>query len=1139
MRNVNSGGIGKRKAIISKEHGQLKAMLIFLFASLTAAALSIGSALSSYAAQIFVDPWEQYEAKDIAGLYPQLMKEELYMINAAPAAYPDTPGTEITLSRKDPFLIDLSEDAETIYNTTLSHSDQEDAACVLVLRFVGDPSSGALMKVDVKYQEYAGEDHTLQTDAFLENVPVIWDKVENADFPQAVTIKTGQGFSIALTVKSVCIEGQKTGVGERLDYESYMNDPRYELKVTSFGVDYSRVEDRITWGRTLGLLDYKDTWSGYRYSIVDTANGNRELVHQDALFYVRFPDGIRDFFPEGGMYPGWTYQEYWDNHSSYFIQTFNPNGELRISKDDRTPSGPYSYGSAGSSVYHTQVRLKYGDNGKPKGEETIDNECSWGLHCGRIGTWGVGAAAPDQARMSEERHQDKTSEERYQEIIRNELAEELDTYAGYSSYVDEQSDEESEEFDLGQNTRVYAKHVHKTNGLYQGSGFESEVQSYGDKYVLFRRIPELPYGYLYVTLQIGGMIRTQKATGGRPTVPEVDTCEEQFYAYLEQFPEYSLKAMASVPVVIEWSEPVWADAPGTSAGGEGPSGSIGGSLFDDLFDTGDGDSYDDWNSASENDGSYGENGPYPYPLDTGTPVDTWSQEDWEEHADTLASAWRSFLGWVAALLVGGGVGTTIGGGLGGALGGAAGSFPGGSGDGPEDSDAPSFGEDGSEYYDNDRQPADGEPDPEGNNEGGRTDPGRRPWSYEDPASLPKGWHISQEGDLSYQDPATGETMNYYLKGYDEETGEPQYQSAQNRDIYGEDLLRNHYESRQENAYTLSQDAATGKRWAEEQHRQNQEKWDKERETGVTDMSEAWKQDQKRMAKEEYLEKLADQYGKSTEDIKGIKKEILKERQKEAEEYGKQMAKDAWLGAAEDTASQIETASDLAVNVLGEVTGPAGKVVKNAYTFAKPGMTKLSESLAERKDVYDTMTAIAQGTAEGAIGVLQNEVDGFGMSVGGDLVKTGLDGIVQGKSAKEIAADMQKTFTESSLKYGISKTISSAGKKVSDKLTAGKTMELGKNIDAYGNHGVSWKNMANDIDSQKMAKMRLSDYKKMTQQIAKTENWTNAGTNLFNDLFQKKVTDEAVETLGDAVQADTYAFLNNAGEVIVKYNNDKL
>lgn len=1136
MKSVNLGGIGKRKAIISKGPGQLKVVLMFLLASLTAAALGIGNAFSSYAAQIFVDPWKQYEAKDIAALYPQLIKEELYMINAAPAAYPDTPGAEVTLSSKDPFLIDLSEDAETIYNTMISRSDVEDAACVLVLRFVGDPSSGSLMKVDVKYQEYAGEDHTLQTDAFLENVPVIWDKVENADFPQAVTIKTGQGFSIALTLKSVCIEGQKTGAGERLDYESYMNDPRYEIQTTSFGVDYSPVGDRIEWGRTLGLLDYKDTWSGYRYSIVDTANGNRELVHQDAIFYVRFPEEVWNFFPEGRTYPCWTYHEFWRDGD---LWGFQPNGEIVVSKDDRSPYVASRRGVARSSILHDKVVLVYDDNGRPRAELEAQNDCGWELSVGRIGTWGVGLASPDKERGSADQDKGKTAEEVYQSRIRDVLSEELEHYDGHSSNINEQREEVSEEFDIDAYTHVYAKHVHKTNGIYEGRNYINEDRSDGDKYVLFRRIPELPYGYLYVTLQIHGAIGRKTATNGLPTVPETDSYEESYYAYRETFREESLKAMASVPVVIEWSEPVWADAPGTSAGGEGPSDSIGGSLFDDLFDTGAEDPYDDWNSASENDGSYGDNGPYPYPLDTGIPVDTWSQEDWEEHADTLASAWRSFLGWVAALLVGGGVGTTIGGGLGGALGGAAGGFPGGSGEGPDGADEPSSIEDGSDGYDYDRQPPDDEPDLDNSNEGGRTEPGRRPWSYEDPSSLPKGWHINQEGDLSYQDPATGETMNYYLKGYDEETGEPQYQSAQNRDIYGEGLLRNHYESRQENAYTLSQDAATGKRWAEEQHRQNQEKWDKERETGVTDMSEAWKQDQQRMAKEEYLEKLADKYGKSTEDIKGIKKEILKERQKEAEEYGKQMAKDAWLGAAEDTASQIETASDLAVNVLGEVTGPAGKAVKNAYTFAKPGMTKLSESLAERKEVYDTMTAIAQGTAEGAIGVLQNEVDGFGMAVGGDLVKTGLDGIVQGKSAKEIAADMQKTFTESSLKYGISKTISSAGKKVSDKLTAGKTMELGKNIDAYGNHGVSWKNMATDTGSQRMAKMRLSDYKKMTQQIAKTESWTNAGTNLFNDLFQKKVTNEAVETLGDAVQADTYAFLNDAGEVIRKYNDGKL
>jgi hypothetical protein len=1104
----------QRKNKTGKKNRQFKTVLMFLIASLTAAALSVGSALTANAEQVWLDPWKQSQAKDIAALYPQLMKEKPDMINVAPEAYPDTPGTEIRLERKDTFLIDLSKDAETIYNTTLTNSASEDAVCVLVVRFVGDPSSASLMKADIKYQEYAGEDNSLQTDAFEENCPVIWNTVENEDYPQAVTIKTGQGFSVALTLKSICTEGQKTGIGERLDYESYMNDPRYEVRVTSSGVDYGRVESQIEWGRTLGLVDYKDTWSGYRFSIIDSANGNRELVHQDALFYVRFPDGIRDFFPEGGLYPRWKYSEYWHNNTYYDI--FDPNGELRVSKDDRTPYGPCSYGNAHSDIYHRKELVLYGDNGRPKGTKTIENYCYWDMFAGRFGTWGVGCAPPDK---------DKTAEERYREIIRKALAEELDNYAGYSSRVSDYSEDESEEFDLNQDTHVYAKHVHKTNGLYQEKEFDREEQSYADKYVLFRRIPELPFGYLDVKLGIGGMIHTKKATNGMPTVPEVDSCEEQFYAYREEFREKTLKAMAEVPVVIEWSEPVWAAAPGTVPGDD-YSGSVGGSLFDDLFNTGAEDSYDDWNGASDEAGGNGWDVPGVYPDGTITVTDSWDREDWEQHADTLQSAWRSFIGWLAALLVGGGIGGTIGGGLGGALGGG-----GSDGTGDTDPDGPPSGDDDSFGYEDNEENHAAKDD--------KNEPERRPWSYEDPSSLPKGWHINQEGDLSYRDPATGDTMNYYLKGYDEETGEPQYQSAQYLDIYGEDLLRNHYESRLENSNTLSQDAATGRRWAQEQHEQNQAKWNKERETGITDMTEAWKQDQKKMSKEAYMEKLADQYGKSVDDVKGIKKEILKDRQKQAEEYGSQMEKDAWLEFGESTASQVETVADVTVNVLGEVTGPAGKMIKNAYTFTKPGMTKFSESMAEGKDVYDTMTSIAQGTAEGAIGVLQNEVDGFGMSVGGDLVKTGLDGIVQGKSSEEIAADLQKTFTESSLKYGISKTVSSAGKKVSDKLTAGKSMELGKNIDAYGEHGVSWKNMASDKSNQTMAKMRLSDYKRMAKQIADTENWTNAGTNLFNDLFQKAYTDEAVETLGDAVHAETYAFLNDAGEVIRKYKNDTL
>ncbi|MBQ7175310.1 MAG: hypothetical protein IKE56_03905 [Lachnospiraceae bacterium] len=640
------------------------------------------------------------------------------------------------------------------------------------------------------------------------------------------------------------------------------------------------------------------------------------------------------------------------------------------------------------------------------------------------------------------------------------------------------------------------------------------------KYVMVREFPEIPLCY-YVGLAKG----SGKDLG----------------AVKRKLKEY-LNVAVSMPLYVEWFEPEWAPGydPDTgklsesgssgsngstdNSGSSGNSGSMGGSMFGSLYDDEEAD-YDSGSDAGAGDAwteaySGGDSSsnvftdPGYYDLNNGHHAGYYDEYLWDHHVGGMDSALRTLIGWVFSLLFACGVGGTLGGGIGGAIGGSVGGATGGFPGGP--------GEDLS--YEGGGGIPDGQVP-------GDTAP-KDPYHWDNP--VPKGWKVNSEGDITYKDPATGERMTYYLTGYDPETGEPQYLSEKSGFTFGESTLRENYDDRGRNAGTLRQDYETGQRWQQEQHAQNQARWEQERVTGKTEMSEAWKRDQEQMSKEQYIEKLAEKYGKSVDDLKGIKKEIIKERVAAETEQQEQMAKDAWLEFGEKTASQIESVADTSINVLGEVTGPAGKTIKNIYTFAKPGLTKLAEAGAQGKDVYETMTMIAQGTAEGAIGVLQNEIDGFGMAIGGDLVKTGLDGVVNGKSMDEITADLTQTAYQSSLNYGIGQLISSAGKKASDKLTAGKSMELGKNIDAYGDYGVSWKNMSVDKANQNMAKMRISDYKKMTAEITKTENWTSAVTNLFSDVFQKNVTGQATELIGETAKAEMQGFLNDSGEVIRRY-----
>ncbi len=580
------------------------------------------------------------------------------------------------------------------------------------------------------------------------------------------------------------------------------------------------------------------------------------------------------------------------------------------------------------------------------------------------------------------------------------------------------------------------------------------------------------------------------------TFPEMQADSKNFFVHFRGVTgsvnwEYEWIGAESAPAVEETIQDIGhenSEDPGGSSSGNAGSGNSGASSGSTSSGTASGNTSGNVTGGSSS-GSSSQSGGGSSSNGSGSPYDREDHhhEEWDHHADTFDSVWRSFIDWLAALLFGAGIGGTLGGGLGGAAGGAAGGAVGGFPGGPEG----------------------GTPKGPGKGE----TPGRRPWIYEDRSSAPKDWNISRDGDISYRDPVTDEYEKFELTGYDPETGEPQYINQRGLP-YTESMIRENYENRSRNSENLRQDEETGKRWAEEQREQNRAKWDLERETGRTETSEAWKEDQAKLKREEYLDDLAWKHGKKAGDLKGIKKDILQKEQNEAKKFAEQMAKDDYYGAAEKTAEQVEQASDIAIDVLGEVTGPVGKNIKNAYNFAKPGLKNLAEAKAEGKDVYGQMEALAYGTAEGAINVLQNEVDGIGMKVGGDTLKAGLDAHRKGE---DVGAAMEAATFKSVQEAAIEKGFSFLGKKASDYATAGKTQSVGAIIDSAGEGGLSFKNLAGNTAKSEVLMKKAKLASDTLKQIQNTEKVLKVTETLTKDIYLA-ANDDNFTASAEATQA---------------------
>ena len=394
-----------------------------------------------------------------------------------------------------------------------------------------------------------------------------------------------------------------------------------------------------------------------------------------------------------------------------------------------------------------------------------------------------------------------------------------------------------------------------------------------------------------------------------------------------------------------------------------------------------------------------------------------------------------------------------------------------------------------------------------------------PYDFE---GRPQGWNLNNEGDVSFTDPTTGKQIQYGLTGYDE-NGKGIY-IGPNGSYYGQDELINNYNNALDHQEYFRDIHNTEQRNVAEQQAMNHAQWEKERQTGETEMSKLVKEDiakreaeEKRIEQEkkheEYVKKLEKKYG--TTDHKEIKKQILKDRVEAGLEYEEQMKKEAYLESAQNYAEFVEKFSDVTIDALGEITGPVGKTIKNVYKFTKPGLKNIAEATAENKSVFN---ALVKGVVEGGVSVFQDKFEGAKgalVGVGTDTLRAGFDAWMDGE---DIGDAMAKGFTESAINNSIGYVFDKAGemgtnyldaKVLKPKYTDALEKEM-KNINKFRSkmplnnaHNVKLNLQLRDVANTRLTK------------IKDVQRGTGFVKDMIKGGYQKYIEDD-VKAIGDMV-----------------------
>lgn len=335
----------------------------------------------------------------------------------------------------------------------------------------------------------------------------------------------------------------------------------------------------------------------------------------------------------------------------------------------------------------------------------------------------------------------------------------------------------------------------------------------------------------------------------------------------------------------------------------------------------------------------------------------------------------------------------------------------------------------------------------------------------------KKWvHDNGDGTKTLIDPATKKKQTLYPK-YNPDTGAQEGWVNENDTAYSEQGLDEWLAWRERNSDTFAQDAAQAQRNLDEQRAMNQAQNDYDRERGSSAAADAHKAFKEQSEYELRLHDLAMKHGLSDSDKESLKKALLKERHQALEEGAEAMKDAAFWNDAVNYAETTERIADTTISVMGEFPGNRG--VKNIYTVVKSIIKHGTESKVKGDSVW---VGIAQGAAEGGLGVLQNqEMTGvFGTSALGKLAKAGVN--IGAESAKSVINDLMDPDKSASeildnatnaainrIYYEVTGTIAKTYGEAAADTTASSVDEIGSFAQEMGFHTDSANALADEIN----------------------------------------------------------------------------
>ncbi|HJJ45453.1 MAG TPA: hypothetical protein O0Y17_00030 [Methanocorpusculum sp.] len=372
--------------------------------------------------------------------------------------------------------------------------------------------------------------------------------------------------------------------------------------------------------------------------------------------------------------------------------------------------------------------------------------------------------------------------------------------------------------------------------------------------------------------------------------------------------------------------------------------------------------------------------------------------------------------------------------------------------------------------------------------------------------------ISEEpdGTLKVTDPATGENREYVPDSW--KGGKRVYKNPLTDAEYTLEELKDSIASRSENADVIRKDSETAKKAISEQHT----KFVKNEDTAEN--IKILKDKVAALNHQTYVDEIHEKYG--TTNDKEIRKEQIKKAIENTNAADRWMQRDTELAAAQNTAEGVEKVSDVAVDVLGDMTGAAGKALKDTYTATKAVGTRLSEAYAENrygkemngaghKDVSYT-EALGQGIVDGGVGVLQNHYDsgwkGAAASIGGDAAKAAADAFRNGKDVGTAVLDGAKSGAENyAVKKGIEYVADSATNIVRDNYAA--------HMEGFGDLGDGVTGNSSDYVEQWSANTRSE----LTKNFANTKSDINTLKTITSDVYIGEGTSPIQGDIADANQ----------------------